>query len=436
MADSIETLFEIAPITIAQAHRLFGCEYWVLYKDKPGTVSGGKVEKLKSSLTDAGFTVTPYLDTTKKYVIGFLTKVNTPACTIGNNAFVHVIPYEASKISLLLLKNHLKNVGAQIKEIRKIKLKNAVIKSLDITYLLSCSNFTDAVKTRDELENRINSIYSHLPTTYRNHLGEKNDRTVYLNMRNYPSIRGYVKWHDIKSSGKYSLYDGVHHLSDKIKEKIYAASAKFLRIEAGVSEAYLEKHYPGMSKVSAWKDLGKANEVLKGIFETFRAMIHLDVDYRRNEFRAYDYAKLDLKVQETLKMYFAGKLGDYLKKLTKNQRYELKKKVFEAARIDITIPWRLHKQLKPLPWCVQPGAPVLSSEDSCIEPYVFNQENLPVLIEKLLQSRKPHNSNETADISDLMGDPSEAKDLKTPTELYRGIGDLKIPTLPNMVEIY
>ena len=121
--------------------------------------------------------------------------------------------------------------------------------------------------------------------------------------------------------------------------------------------------------------------------------------------------------------------------MTKNQRYELKKKIMEKARIDISIPWKHHKQLKAMEWLVQPKDPVLSKKHRELWPYVYNRENLPALLEKaemagVTAAYKSKAELQTSDISDLMGDlPTTKQVLPKP---YRGIGSLKIPMLVNM----
>jgi hypothetical protein len=103
-------------------------------------------------------------------------------------------------------------------------------------------------------------------------------------------------------------------------------------------------------------------------------MLRLDEDFRHNKHRSYDFAKLDENVQKFLTSYYAGKEnckneeGDISEKvptldeLTKSQRYELKKKIYEKTRIDISIPWKYHKRLKAMDWLVQPKPPVLSKK--------------------------------------------------------------------------
>ena len=58
---------------------------------------------------------------------------------------------------------------------------------------------------RNELEGRIGSIYYFLAYKYKQKFGEGNDRTIYLNYVNYPSLRAYIKWHDIERNTRDDL---------------------------------------------------------------------------------------------------------------------------------------------------------------------------------------------------------------------------------------
>ena len=147
--------------------------------------------------------------------------------------------------------------------------------------------------------------------------------------------------------------------------------------------------------------------------------------------------------------YYAGKEnckneeGDSSEKLptldemTKSQRYELKKKIHEKTRIDISIPWKYHKRLKAMDWLVQPKPPVLSKKYRELWPYVFNRRNMPMFLKKVknagaVWAYKPNVESQTSDVSDLMGDEPcvEAVAAKP----YRGIGSLKIPNHANMAD--
>ncbi|QTW19959.1 hypothetical protein [Comamonas kerstersii] len=437
MTDTLHMLTNNKPIPINLASKMFGIDFWKSFINDD--VSGGKVMTLKSPVTGAGFKVTPWLDKEKRHLVGFLIKINVPACVVGNNAFLHVLVYESAKLALMLLKEHFKSNGVCRKYLNMINLKHAVIKYLELTYLLKCDDIDDAMLKRNELEARINAIYHYIATKYRNHQGEGYDRTVYLDLRNHPFVRAYIKWHDIKENKKYGLYDGADYLGEDIKEKIYALSKSGLRIELGVSEAYLEKHHPGMSRIMAWKDKANADDVIGKVFESFRSMLRLNDNLRHNKHRPNDLAKFDQKTQDFLKTYYAGEAGPYLEGLTKNQRYELKKKILNVARIDPSIPPSKHKQLTHMKWCKQPSAPTLLKKHREIWPYVFNMENMPIFYENIKQAGLKLNNEKfddgTSDISDLMGDTHvDEKEKTIKSKPYRGFGSLNIPNISNLTD--
>ena len=194
-----------------------------------------------------------------------------------------------------------------------------------------------------------------------------------------------------------------------------------------------------MSSVIAWKDKSKSDKVVGKIFESFRSMLRLNDNLRHNKHRPNDLAKLDQKTQDLLKIYYAGEAGPYLEGLTKNQRYELKKKILNVARIDPSIPPSKHKQLTHMKWCKQPSAPKLSKKHREIWPYVFNMENMPMFYENIKQAGLKVNNEKfddgTSDISDLMGDNHvDEKEKKIKSKSYRGFGSLNIPNISNFTD--
>ena len=448
MCDSIGIAFLLKkPMPYKNAEKFFKCNFWPSFLDDG--VTGGRMMILMSLVTRGEFKVTPCLDNDKKNLIGFFVSINIPACIIGNNAFLHILVYESAKIAMIFMKDYLKNLGVNEKYSGLIKLRNAFIKTLDLTYLIKFDSIEKAEAMRNELELRINSIYHYLPTTNRPHVGEGISRSVYLIVRNYPSLLAYIKFQDNPSKKKHGLYDGVDSVDTDIKKDIYSLSQCGLRIELKITEAYLKKNHSGMTGVMAWKDAKKSEAVIADVFQTLRSMLRLDEKFRHNKHRAYDFAKLDENVQKFLNSYYDGNENNEdeeggssekvltLNKMTKSQRYELKKKILEKTRIDISIPWKYHKQLKAMDWLVQPKPPVLSEKNSKLWPYVFNRKNMPMFLKKAEEAgvvdaykAKVEKGLKTSDISDLMGDlPTTKAVLSKP---YRGIGSLKIPMLVNM----
>ncbi|TYK69420.1 hypothetical protein FSY59_12775 [Comamonas sp. Z3] len=438
MCDSFDLMFnldQLIPVEEASEQFEFECKVSL----KTGQVNYADMLTLKSPITGAGFKMMPCLDKEKKFLVGFRVSMNVPACVIGNNAFVHVLPYEAAKIAMLLLKHYLKNIGVSRKSLTLISLSNAVIRFVDFTYLLKCLDIDDAVLKRNELEDRINALYHYLSTSYRQHVGEDAGRTVYLKIRNHPYVRAYVKYKDIKEKKKYGCEVDVDYLDRATKEKIYELSQRGLRIELCVNGAYLEKLEPGMSRVTAWKDKAKADDVIGKVFEHFRSMLRFGDNLRHNKHRPNDLAKFDQKTQDFLKLYYVGAEGSYVEGLTKSQRYELKKKILKVARIDPTIPWGKHKQLKAWKWCVQPSMPKISKKYPDLLPHVFNMENMPIFYEKIIQAEvnkfNVKNNGGTSDISDLMGDAHvDEKEKTIKSKPYRGFGSLNIPNISNLTD--
>ena len=175
-----------------------------------------------------------------------------------------------------------------------------------------------------------------------------------------------------------------------------------------------------MMNVMAWKNFEKSEEVIADAFEKLRSMLRLDEGFRHNKHRSYDFSKLDDNIKKFLTAYYLGKENCKneeddssekilnLDEMTKSQRYELKKKIYEKTRIDISIPWKYHKLLKAMDWLVQPKPPVLSNKFRELWPYVFNRENMPMFLKKVMNAGadsayKPNVESQTSDISDLMG---------------------------------
>jgi predicted DNA-binding ribbon-helix-helix protein len=439
MSDTLEILIKTPHMGYEEFSEQYKLNVWSspsYFQEKIDV--GGKIKKITSPLTNAEFEISAFIDRNSALVEGIIMKYNPPACFLGNNSFVDVLVYPSVKLALQLLKIHLKSSGVSQLAVDQLKIKNSKLLKLTTTYMAECEDEDDALMKREMVVNRIDNIFFNKNSMVRWIHGSKEDYSFYLNVRNYPLYSGYVKYKDIKYKNKRKLYDGDGRLDSEIKKKIYALSGRYLRIEGAVTAAYLEKHYPGMSKVVAWKNKVNSDKVVDGIFETFRSMLRLNDNLRHNKHRLCDLEKLSQKIQDFLEIYYVGNECKYLEKLTKNQRYELRKKILKDARIAINIPWKFHKKLKDMGWFVQPEKIKILKNHRKISPYVFNEENIPIICEKIKQVGNKMNNvkahDGTSDISDLMEGNPVKKNNAIKSKTYRGLGSLKIPNISNMTD--
>lgn len=419
MSESTEFFFEINALTLEEACREFGLTMWTQYNDNQ--VLSGKEHTFNSKITGAGFKVSPWLNPDKTHVTGILVKINNPICVIGNNAFIENMVYESARLSLLFLKISLKNRGVNRKYINLLSIKKSFIRRFDLTFLLNFKSREEAVHKRDELEGRIKAIFHSLDYKYRQIFGEGADRTIYLNYQNYPSMRAYVKWHDISRSNKEDFSDVNNYLSKDTKNRIYSISESMLRIELTIRDSFLKKKYPEMLDVISWKDREKSEKTIQDIFFLFKKMLMIDVNLRHNKHRPKDFEKLDKKTQNFLNLYYNGDENSKLNSMTKSQRYELKKKIFDKSRIDITIPWKFHKTIKSINWINIPEPIEFPFGSHDLYQYVFCRDNMPKFLEKI-KKLGVKNSFKTKNKNYLLHNKLKDKP-------YQGFGVLKIPDL-------
>lgn len=427
MSESTEFLFNIKPLPVEDVCKNLGLDMWGEYGRS--RVSGSKESTFNSKVTGAGFKISPWLNAEKTHVTGVLIKINNPICLIGNNAFIENMIYESARLSLLFLKMSLKSMGVKKKYRSLLSLKNAYIKKFDLTFLIKFKNIDEAVSKRDELENRIKAIFHDLDYKSRQVFGERKNRTIYLNYQNCPSMRAYVKWKDISRDNKVDYADVNNYLCPDVKKKIYAFSRSMLRIELTIRDTFLKKKFPEMLDVTSWKDKNKSDEVMQNIFFKFKEMLMIDVDLRHNKHRPADFEKLDKKVQKFLKIYYVGDEQPTMDAMTKSQRYELKKKILEKARIDISIPWEFHKTLKNINWLTMPSSIDFSSNFHNLNQYVFCRENMKIFLDKI-KNIGAENAFKSKYDKDLEID--ENSGLVNGSDMpYQGFGSLKIPDFCN-----
>ena len=421
MSESTEFVFKIEPLPLEEACQKFGLDMWVQYRGCH--VLGGKESTFNSNITGAGFKVSPWLSADKNHVTGILVKINNPICLIGNNAFIENMIYESARLALLFLKMALKTMGVKQEYRKLLSVKNSYIRKFDLTFLFNFKSIDEAINKRNELEDRIKSIFHSLNHKYRQTFGEGADKTIYLNYPNHPSMRAYIKWHDISRASKEDVLDVNNYLSLDVKNRIYAFSRSMLRIELTIRDSFLKKKYPEMMDVISWRDKTKSDEIIKDIFYRFREMLMVDVNFRHNKHRPKDFEKLDKKIQIFLDVYYKGDKQSILKEMTKSQRYELKKKILEKSRIDISIPWELHRNLLNMSWINMPSPIEFPFSCRDLYQYVFCRDNMSIFLGKI-KSFGVTNAFEQKSNNDL--DSEGLKDKP-----YQGFGNLKIPDLGN-----
>lgn len=374
MSDSIEILFKINHIKKKEEwpfrYKIYGSNSE--YDDKyiyPSQYN------LCSFLTEAGFKIEAVFDTNEidinknkinknigKKLIGYLIKINIPACVIGNNYIVQNQVYYSCIISFLFLKIFLIHNNVSKESVKKISIKKSIIKSVDLTYLIHVDN-PENIKSELEKYALINLDYRDSLKSVRSYSSNK-DKTVYFGESGL-EVRLYIKNKKNKKSFEYFY-------SEDYKNAIYSESAKYLRMEIILKQRYLELlklEKPYNWNPCNWKKLKdyklKDYNKFKN-YTLYRYFYNYVIDellksyndnlknLRKRKPRPQDIKRSKVKktIKEVLSLHFEGKSYKEHpkikgKQISSGRLSQIKSEVLEKFRIDLNIPWEDQKKKYP-----------------------------------------------------------------------------------------
>ena len=198
---------------------------------------------VESPLTKAKFQVTPvFLNkfARKGELTGYEVSINVPACVIGNNALLQILPYPCGLFALEFLKWYLLNAGCSPEIVQQLDLKHSSNRFLALTVLLECADREEAIDFNRKIqaygEATLNSKHTNSkqkkPITAWSSSGQT---TVTITKPGQFEGKTYVKVGPVPHS-----FETFH--STEVRKAVYAESSRHVRIEFNACEKWLLKN--------------------------------------------------------------------------------------------------------------------------------------------------------------------------------------------------
>lgn len=428
MADSIAVIFKVAPLPLDEA-----CEAWKLstWGRREGLVMSGPTSGVKtvvaSPLTQSEYVVTPWIDrssSSSPQFTGFYTSVNAPSCVIGLNALIRTDVFSSLLIALYLLKIHLaeKNVAPEL--ISQLRVGNAEIRNVTFTYLIPFDSHEGALQGLAQVTARRDALFWSRTSQDVWSQGKEGDSTWYLNIRNRPKFKLYVKSKELSKS----------RVPEPLKKKVFEVSGSYLRVEVDLTRCELRKILDavGMEESTmAWRDRALAQKAYALAFEKLRKELRLDENLRVREMKkAEKAAKLTPQQRLILEDYFHGIENEALQKMSASMRSKFKRTILKRYRLDIDLPWKRHRGLPALEWMVLPLPFELDASDVDLAPCVFNKHTARMAVDALKRHITAPRIYASAMSDEELANDLMGKVKKSPTvKSVRSFDSLKFPYL-------
>ena len=343
MADSIRIQFPLDHLTTHQYEHAELQFDALLPFDQDGEAKRVRYEwmTLRSPLTRAGFKVKAYGP--ERRVAGYLVDINVPACTIGNNLLlVNGVP-RAAEIALLLLQHWLLSKGCRRLGVFSLKLENARVVSVTLTYAFLLSSLETAQAARRDFATHADGVLNqrylsrprsgHKPVFW---IGTENANT-YIRQREF-EIATYVK----DGTGADAF---VSFPSPEVEQLVRAEAEKCLRVEIKLYGAWLRDN--GRDTVNTWRILSDQVDPYEIGLKMIRKTLCLDDDLRERRPKETDIAKLFAEDQNVLRWHLDGhnprqhpRLLEHKSADARNRVFsEIKARIYDRCRVDISLPW-------------------------------------------------------------------------------------------------
>jgi len=351
--------------------------------------------KAKSPLTDAQYEIRPKVgmvnDSYK--VEAYVVSINMPACTVNNNALLDILVFKAALCARYMLQIYLLKNGCPFEMVQRVQLEHATIQGLTLTYLLPAPKGKTADAMNSELKLRARSLQpsSRMRGLSKVDAYESTSRTVYLEHSCGIKVTAYVK--DKPTPGQKAFCA----LPKKAAKEVFTESVKFLRVEATLGTAWLNKH-PEFAAIKNWKSLKKAQAMQKTVFDTLRTLLGLDMQFRKRWPKPVYLQKLSPSQAEVLDAYKSVKkdthhlLWDHPSLVGKSKQYvsKVKKALWDKLDIDIDVLWAEHARLPELKWFQYPVRYELPKRLGHLADYVFVRETVQRKLDHLRQMIAEH----------------------------------------------
>ncbi len=303
--------------------------------------SKGLMINAVSPLTGAGFKVKSVFknkEVLPSELIGYELSINTPACTIGNNALPQNLVYSSALLAIEQLKHHALVNGACPNAVAQISISNALLKSVTLTFLIRYDSYDLAVNANEQLHEHAVTILNanvDIPKAKQPAyaVGSPGNKTVYINKPPKFKIKSYVKSGPTPKSKE--LFK-----PEQVARELYAESSHFLRLEIDLYFDWLEANK--LQLPDNWKGREASLPACRFAFQEIRSVLRLDDKFRQRQPKATDMNDLSSTEASIVNWHLTGEHFKTHKDLVgKSAQYisQIKRKVEETLNIDMSIPW-------------------------------------------------------------------------------------------------
>lgn len=300
-------------------------------------------------LTKAANKVKAIFDDQQPFQVrGYNGSFNTPVSLIGNNALMENLVYQSAVVDKLMTQKLMLEKGSDPNVVRKLLLKNAVFKSVTLTYLFRFDSYQEAADALEDFYRHADMVFcDHYPGPSRNKSigkkknvvpkGSKPELTVYINKDSNFKISAYVK------AGKFG--DARAYLDSKsVENAVYAESSHYVRVEVKLGPDWLSRNQ--LQCPLAWK--GQAGpKTYEKVLDQLRMMLRADVKWRINLPQQRHLSPLSQDALDVLDDHLLGKAqydmgGFACTPATVPKR--VRNEIWKHLDIDIEIPWAIQSK--------------------------------------------------------------------------------------------
>lgn len=276
-------------------------------------------------------------------VVGYNGSFNTPVSLLGFNGLMENLVYLSAVADKLILQKLMLQKGSDPDVVRKLSLKNAMFKSVTLTYLFRFDSYSDAVDALEEFQHHADMVLcDHTPGPSLNKrqskkknvvpTGAKPEITIYINKNSNFAVKAYIK--AAKYGKAKSFFD-----SKSAENAAYAESSHYVRIEVTLGPDWLARNQ--LQCPLAWKKEAGPLAYEK-VLNELRSMIRVDHKWRENLPQQRHLDNLSEEARDVLQDHFDGKsqysIGSLIYSLSDIPK-RIRNEIWNQLDIDIEIPW-------------------------------------------------------------------------------------------------
>jgi hypothetical protein len=327
-----------------------------------------------SPLSGTGMELKTYWEDAKPHFVQshIVAELNIPNALTGHNCEHGTSIFAAGEAGLELLKHRMVCDGVPGDAVDMLTTHHVSLHGATITYLLRCTGEDQAHANVLKMKAALR-ILGYVPTG-----SDSTNETFYVRRNGY-AITVYHK----------TDFSHCNFPNEELAEILKARARCIIRIEVYMQGHYLRER--GWDALESWRN-AYAEGRYEAIFnELVRGLFKLDVVLRHKAPRKEALKNLTATERAIVQAYLAGTSADALPAIkdgaTADARSKIKSKwkkiIREKLRIDITIPWELHQELRHADIDRLVGYPGDHHPDAVAAAHCFCEKNRPKLLERL-----------------------------------------------------